>query len=195
MDITTVAMIALAVLILYLFARMASGKQGGIKGVKLMKGQSWWIHNEPPTFKDLQWVQAASENEYGEGIMERPDGEYVWPNPKAKFIPWGKCAQLIFKNGFGISVIRTYGSYGGDQGQYEAAVLRKRTLEEYDRESARWDTNRETNWYVITYDTDAMPIDVRGYLEEDEVVEYMIRVWGMDKKGRERSLTAGEKQR
>ena len=62
---------------------------------------------------------------------------------------------MEFDNGYGVSVVRTPYSYGGDKGLYEMAVLDK--------------TGR------VTYDT---PItnDVLGYLTEDEVTEYMIEV-------------------
>lgn len=35
----------------------------------------------------------------------------------------GIIAKLIFPNGFGVSVIKTIYSYGGDEGLYEIAVL------------------------------------------------------------------------
>lgn len=67
----------------------------------------------------------------------------------------GVQAVMEFDNGYGVSVVRTPHSYGGDKGLYEMAVLDK--------------TGN------ITYDT---PItnDVLGYLTEDEVTEYMIEV-------------------
>lgn len=67
----------------------------------------------------------------------------------------GVQSVMEFDNGYGVSVVRTPYSYGGDKGLYEMAVLDK--------------TGN------ITYDT---PItnDVLGYLTEDEVTEYMIEV-------------------
>jgi hypothetical protein len=67
----------------------------------------------------------------------------------------GVQAVMTFDNQYGVSVIKTPYSYGGDSGLYELAVLDS--------------TGR------ITYDT---PItnDVLGYLTEDEVTHYMIEV-------------------
>lgn len=71
-----------------------------------------------------------------------------------------------FENNFGASVIRHSGSYGGNDGLYELAVI-------------IWDpkdniTLVETDWYkritgwTICYST-AITNDVIGYLEEDQV--------------------------
>lgn len=62
---------------------------------------------------------------------------------------------FVFPNGFGASVIRNPYSYGGPQGLYELAVLRK----------------RRKHW-EITYKT---PItnDVLGWLEHDDVVKVL----------------------
>jgi hypothetical protein len=74
------------------------------------------------------------------------------PNPSGM---GGVQSILKFENGYGVSVIKTPYSYGGDKGKYEMAVL---------------DPDGK-----ITYNT---PItnDVLGYLSEDEVSEYMIEV-------------------
>lgn len=80
-----------------------------------------------------------------------------------KFTPWNKWEdhldgtehyQFHFKNGYGASVIRGPYSYGGPQGLYELAVLKR----DYHR------------YWNITYDT---PItdEVLGSLEHDDVVK------------------------
>ena len=64
----------------------------------------------------------------------------------------GIMSRMMFDNGYGVSVIKTPYSYGGDRGKYELAVL---------------DSQGE-----ITYET---PItdDVLGYLNENDVTHYM----------------------
>lgn len=71
-----------------------------------------------------------------------------------------------FENNFGASVIRHSGSYGGNDGLYELAVIiwdpkDNITLVETDR------YERITGW-TICYST-AITDDVIGYLEEDQV--------------------------
>ena len=71
-----------------------------------------------------------------------------------------------FENNFGASVIRHSGSYGGNDGLYELAVIiwdpkDNITLVETDR------YKRITGW-MICYST-AITNDVIGYLEEDQV--------------------------
>ena len=79
-----------------------------------------------------------------------------------KFKPWNEWKdhldgtehyQFHFENGYGASVIRGHYSYGGPQGLYELAVLRK----------------RRKHW-EITYDT-TITDDVLGYLKHDDVVK------------------------
>jgi hypothetical protein len=67
-------------------------------------------------------------------------------------------ALVFFDNGYGASVIQGKGSYGGEQGLYEIAVLVK--------EGDEWD---------ITYDT---PITdgVIGFLSENEVTDLLKRI-------------------
>ena len=67
-------------------------------------------------------------------------------------------AIMMFPNGFGISVVKSDFSYGGSQGYYEIAVLGKDGDLNYDTEI--------TN-------------DVVGYLDEDGVSEYMIKIQGL----------------
>ena len=65
-----------------------------------------------------------------------------------------------FPNNYGVSVIRTKGSYGNEKGLWELAVLI------YDNSS---------DSYVVTYDT---PItdNVLGWLTDEEVKETMERI-------------------
>ena len=67
----------------------------------------------------------------------------------------GVQARMTFDNGYGVSVIKTLFSYGGNKGLYELAVL---------------DSSGS-----ITYDT-TITDDVLGYLSEDEVTENMIKI-------------------
>ena len=67
----------------------------------------------------------------------------------------GKKARMMFKNGYGVSVVSHTHSYGGKDGLYELAVL-------------DFDGN-------ITYDT-PITSDVLGYLTPDEVTEEMLKL-------------------
>lgn len=82
-----------------------------------------------------------------------------------RFKPWNEWEdhldgtehyQFHFKNGYGASVIRGPHSYGGPQGLYELAVLKRNRL--YHR---YWD---------ITYDT-PITSDVLVNLEVDDIVK------------------------
>ena len=66
----------------------------------------------------------------------------------------GVKARIDFDNGYGVSVIRSPYSYGGNQGLYELAVIKDNNL---------------------CYDT---PItdDVLGYLTEDQVTDYLRQI-------------------
>ena len=66
----------------------------------------------------------------------------------------GVIAYMGFNNGYGVSVIKTEHSYGGDRGLYELAVIKDNK---------------------ICYDTHITD-DVIGYLDECEVSEKMIMV-------------------
>lgn len=81
-----------------------------------------------------------------------------------RFKPWNEWKdhldgtehyQFHFENGYGASVIRGPYSYGGPQGLYELAVLRKRR-----------------KYWEITYDT-PIASDVLGNLEHDDVVKVL----------------------
>ena len=65
-----------------------------------------------------------------------------------------KC-QMVFENGYGVSVVSHTHSYGGTKGLFEVAVLGK-------------DGN-------LTYDT-PVTSDVIGYLNPEEVTEIMDQV-------------------
>jgi hypothetical protein len=67
----------------------------------------------------------------------------------------GVQSVMMFDNGYGVSVIKTPHSYGGNRGQYELAVL---------------DSSE-----AITYNTPVTE-DVLGYLSEKEVTRHMIEV-------------------
>jgi hypothetical protein len=67
----------------------------------------------------------------------------------------GVQAKIQFSNGFGASVVKTPYTYGGSQGKYELAVLDK---------DGR-----------LTYSTEVTS-DVIGYLNPDEVSEYMRQI-------------------
>jgi hypothetical protein len=67
----------------------------------------------------------------------------------------GKRSSMMFKNGYGVSVVSHTHSYGGKDGLYELAVL-----------------DSDGN---ITYDT-PITSDVLGYLTPDEVTEEMLKL-------------------
>ena len=67
----------------------------------------------------------------------------------------GKRSRMMFKNGYGVSVVSHTHSYGGKDGLYELAVL-------------DFDGN-------ITYDT-PITSDVLGHLSESEVTDYLTQI-------------------
>jgi hypothetical protein len=67
----------------------------------------------------------------------------------------GVRSRMMFKNGYGVSVISHTYSYGGKDGLFEVAVL-----------------DKEGN---LTYET-SVTSDVIGYLNPDEVTEVMEQV-------------------
>lgn len=71
-----------------------------------------------------------------------------------------KRLKFKFPNGYGISVIRGYGTYGNEAGLFEVAVLK------YDKKG----TPR------LTYETPVAK-DVVGYLSGGNVLEYMVRIY------------------
>jgi hypothetical protein len=74
---------------------------------------------------------------------------------KTHLISKGVQARMDFDSGFGVSVVSTPFSYGGNDGLYELAVFK-------DGE--------------IHYDTLVANGDVQGYLTEDNVTELMIQI-------------------
>ena len=82
-----------------------------------------------------------------------------------KFKPWNEWKdhidgtehyQFHFENGYGASVIRGPYSYGGPDGLFELAVLKR--------------NRRSPRYWDITYDT-PITSDVLGNLEVDDVVK------------------------
>lgn len=67
-------------------------------------------------------------------------------------------ALPMFENGYGASVVKHSGSYGGPQGLYELAVI-------------VWD---DFGW-DLCYSTD-ISSDVMGYLTEQDVTETLIKI-------------------
>lgn len=67
----------------------------------------------------------------------------------------GLFSQLNFNNGYGVSVVQTPYSYGGDMGLYELAVLKNGD---------------------IHYDNKVANGDVLGYLGEEDVTEFLIKI-------------------
>ena len=88
------------------------------------------------TFKDLEF---ETDEDY-------PNGIYAW---------------MLFKNNFGVSVIRNKYSHGGEKGLYELAVI---YMSPEMRES------------ILHYNNDVAQGDVVGHLTEEEVSELMERV-------------------
>lgn len=70
----------------------------------------------------------------------------------------GVQALVFFDNGYGASIIKTKGSYGGKAGLYEIAVISGDTQD--------WDIN---------YDTEVTS-DVLGYLNESEVEDTLAKI-------------------
>lgn len=73
-----------------------------------------------------------------------------------------------FENNYGASVIKHYGSYGYEDDLFELAVL-----------------NFEGDNYNLTYDTDITD-DVLGYLNNDEVLEYLKDIKGLNREEKEK---------
>lgn len=71
----------------------------------------------------------------------------------------GVCSETFFQNGYGVSVIKHTGSYGGNHGLYELVVLKDND---------------------ICYDTE-ITNDVIGHLNPESVTEIMIKVQELKK--------------
>ena len=70
----------------------------------------------------------------------------------------GVQAKHFFDNGYGVSVVRFNGSYGSNEGLYEAAVLKV----------------TDDDWQ-ITYDT-PITSDVLGYQNEEDVDSLLLEI-------------------
>lgn len=66
-----------------------------------------------------------------------------------------------FENGFGASVVKSFGSYGNEQGLWEIAVLKF--------------TGPDIDNFELTYTT-SITEDVIGHLSEGEVDEYLTKI-------------------
>ena len=77
-------------------------------------------------------------------------------------------AEMYFPNGYGISVIKSPYSYGGDAGLFEAAVLHKITRNGKEVDAVCTDT----------------PItdDVKGWLTKDDVSDMMLEIQFLPKR-------------
>jgi hypothetical protein len=76
----------------------------------------------------------------------------------------GVQAKHFFDNGYGVSVIQSPNSYGGDEGLYELAVLKHYVQKDYGAGlSHKWE---------ICYDTHITD-DVLGHLTEEQVESYL----------------------
>ena len=80
---------------------------------------------------------------------------------KKREINGGEQRVFRYKNGYGASVVRGPYTYGGDEGKFELAVLLF--------------ADEDSDTYELDYST---PItdDVIGYLDEDEVQEYLKQI-------------------
>lgn len=88
-------------------------------------------------------------NDCGLNYKTFDDIEFTWVDYLG-----GNTSSTYFNNGYGVSVIKHDGSYGGKEGLYELAVLKNGD---------------------ICYDTE-ITNDVIGYLTPEMVTEIMIRV-------------------
>ena len=70
----------------------------------------------------------------------------------------GKQAVVFFGNGYGASVIQGYGTYGGEEGLYELAVI--------------WGSDAD---WDLCYDTEITE-DVIGHLTESEITDLLKRI-------------------
>ncbi len=76
-------------------------------------------------------------------------------NPHPNMGHGGIQARMDFKNSFGVSVVKSPYTYGGDSGLYELAVFKDGH---------------------IHYDNPVAGGDVRGYLTSDDVTDLMLEV-------------------
>ena len=83
--------------------------------------------------------------------------------PGAEYVG-GTQAKHFFLNGYGISVIRSSMSYGGNTGLYEIAVLK----------------GTEKNWH-IDYCTDITGDAVIGHLTANDVEKYLHKIQRLER--------------
>lgn len=76
-----------------------------------------------------------------------------------------------FENNYGASVIKRYGSYGFEDDLFELAVIK------FDKPSKLYGS-----WH-FTYDT-SITSDVIGYLTNNDVLRYLIKIQRLDENGR-----------
>lgn len=74
-----------------------------------------------------------------------------------------------FENGYGASVIKNYGSYGFEDDLFELAVI--------------YFTGDDNNNFILSYNT-SITDDVIGFLSNDNVLEYLEKIKGLDEHGR-----------
>lgn len=97
------------------------------------------------------------------------------------YLKGGVQATHFFSNGYGVSVIKTPYSYGGNTGCYELAVLQG-----------------DIEGYTITYKTKVTK-DVEGYLTEENVTELIEKIEKLGKTKQAKKLnvltTLGKKRK
>lgn len=71
-------------------------------------------------------------------------------------------AYMEFPNGYAASVIQSMYSYGGYQGLYEIGLL--------------------DGSYSVDYTTDVLPDGVKGYLTQDAVTDYLVKIQALPAK-------------
>ena len=98
--------------------------------------------------------------------------EHIWRNNGKKYPCVDGWEQRLykFKNGYGASVVRHCGSYGGRKGLWELAVLK-----DMGRDTKMYDDVEWLKTYDICYDT---PItnDVVGWLKNSEVLDTLVKI-------------------
>ena len=75
--------------------------------------------------------------------------------------------EFRFKNGYGASVIKHYGSYGYEDDLFELAVIK---------------FNKGNNWELCY--TTPITSDVIGHLSNNDVLRYLLKIQRLDENGR-----------
>lgn len=81
----------------------------------------------------------------------------------------------FFPNGFGASVVRHAFSYGGRSGKWELAVLKRKSFASEGIDDA---TDYALNWDLCY--TTPLTGDVIGYLDSDEVEQYLDQIAALE---------------